>query len=183
MRRLVPYVLIALAAGVIGFASTQGAAPPQEHSPTRADYAYVEGAIRAAEQNAADRDLLNRTVLFNTVIANNQAAAWYAEAARQEAARIEADNARRVTTKPSRSRTAGNGGCNPASIVQAESKGDIHARNPSGAAGKYQFIPSTWDGYGGYASAADAPEAVQDAKFNEVWAGGAGASHWRASVC
>jgi hypothetical protein len=36
--------------------------------------------------------------------------------------------------------------------------------NPSGAAGKWQIMPGTWNGFMGYASAADAPEWVQDAK-------------------
>lgn len=50
----------------------------------------------------------------------------------------------------------------------------------SGASGKYQFMPGTWNGYGGYTNAADAPESVQDAKATEVWAGGAGCGHWAA---
>jgi hypothetical protein len=73
----------------------------------------------------------------------------------------------------------GGGSCDPGSIVQRESKGDPNAVNPSsGAGGKYQFLPSTWSGYGGYSRAQDAPESVQDERFNEVWAGGAGSSHW-----
>jgi hypothetical protein len=51
--------------------------------------------------------------------------------------------------------------------------------NPSsGAGGKYPFMPGTWGGYGGYARAQDAPESVQDEKFQQVYAGGAGSSHW-----
>jgi hypothetical protein len=58
-------------------------------------------------------------------------------------------------------------------------KGDPRAVNPSsGAGGKYPFMPGTWGGYGGYARARDAPESVQDEKFQQVYGGGAGSSHW-----
>lgn len=72
------------------------------------------------------------------------------------------------------------GGCTEESIIARESGGDptIYNLEGSGASGIYQFMPGTWDGYGGYANAADAPPEVQREKFLEVWAGGAGASHW-----
>ena len=67
-------------------------------------------------------------------------------------------------------------------IAQRESGGDLKAVNPSsGAAGKYQFLQSTWDSvapaeYKGQ-SPTEAPESVQDAAavklYNEV-----GASQW-----
>src|SRR5699024_9312840 len=67
-------------------------------------------------------------------------------------------------------------------IAQRESGGDLKAVNPSsGAAGKYQFLQSTWDSvapaeYQGV-SPTEAPESVQDAAavklYNEV-----GASQW-----
>jgi hypothetical protein len=70
------------------------------------------------------------------------------------------------------------GSCDPSSIVQRESEGHPNAVNPSsGAGGKNQFLPGTRAGYGGYAPARDVPQSVQDERFNEVWAGGAGSSH------
>lgn len=64
------------------------------------------------------------------------------------------------------------------SIMACESGGSLTARNPSGAAGKWQIMPGTWNGYGGYSSADQAPEHVQDAKARELWRGGAGRGHW-----
>jgi hypothetical protein len=67
----------------------------------------------------------------------------------------------------------------PDYIVQRESGGNYKAENPtSTASGKYQFLDGTWNGYGGYTHASDAPPAVQDAKACQVWDNGNGASHW-----
>lgn len=75
--------------------------------------------------------------------------------------------------------SGGGGGCVPDYIVQRESGGDYKAENPtSTASGKYQFLDGTWNGYGGYQHASDAPPAVQDAKACEVWDNGNGSSHW-----
>ncbi len=69
----------------------------------------------------------------------------------------------------------------PCYVMMRESGGNIRAQNPSSSAsGKWQFISSTWAGYGGYAEAYLAPESVQDAKARELWAGGAGCGHWNA---
>lgn len=52
-----------------------------------------------------------------------------------------------------------------ATIRTLESGGDYSARaRGSTASGAYQFLDTSWDGYGGYARAAEAPPAVQDAK-------------------
>jgi hypothetical protein len=67
----------------------------------------------------------------------------------------------------------------PCCVMMRESGGNPTAVNTSsGASGKWQFMPDTWQGYGGYSSAAEAPESVQDARAAEIWAGGAGAGHW-----
>jgi hypothetical protein len=69
----------------------------------------------------------------------------------------------------------------PCWVMMRESGGNITAKNPtSSASGKWQFINSTWAGYGGYAEAWMAPESVQDGKARELWAGGAGCGHWSA---
>ncbi|MCG7338935.1 transglycosylase family protein [Staphylococcus sp. ACRSN] len=67
-------------------------------------------------------------------------------------------------------------------IAQRESGGDLKAVNPSsGAAGKYQFLQSTWDSvapaqYQGV-SPTEAPESVQDAAAVKLY-NSAGASQW-----
>lgn len=78
----------------------------------------------------------------------------------------------------------------PCWVLARESGGDPRIWNggcyngpcPGGstASGKWQFLRSTWAGYGGYLNAADAPVEVQDAKARITWAGGQGCSHWAA---
>lgn len=69
----------------------------------------------------------------------------------------------------------------PCYVMMRESRGSLTAENPvSTASGKWQFLDSTWNGYGGYSHASDAPESVQDARARELWANGAGCSHWEA---
>lgn len=56
-----------------------------------------------------------------------------------------------------------------AAIRTFESGGDYTAESASStASGAYQFLDSTWGGYGGYARAKDAPPPVQDAAAAEL---------------
>lgn len=68
----------------------------------------------------------------------------------------------------------------PCSVMMCESKGDNTAQNStSSASGKWQITRGTWNGYGGYPSAASAPESVQDDKARQLWDSGRGRGHWR----
>lgn len=54
-------------------------------------------------------------------------------------------------------------------IKRMESGGNYRALNGgSGASGAYQFLDSTWGGYGGYRRAMDAPPEIQDARARQL---------------
>ncbi len=69
----------------------------------------------------------------------------------------------------------------PCYVMWRESRGDIHAQNPrSTASGKWQFLDSTWAGFGGVRKARYADERTQDTKARLLWNHGRGCSHWNA---
>lgn len=78
----------------------------------------------------------------------------------------------------------GNGACGgnlpTCRIMQCENGGKITGRNPTNhrVSGKWQIDDGTWDGYGGYSSAEDAPESVQDERAAQIWDGGNGRGQW-----
>jgi Transglycosylase-like domain len=138
------------------FASLQaGAQTPNAHPahlvrPAAALNIPAEITLHQKAQAVAD------TKKFYDVVAFTQAV----EAAQH------AGTHRGTTARTSGGGGGGGGTCAgsiPGNVIYRESKCDPKAVNSrSGAAGKYQVLPSTWAGYGGYGSAADAPEAVQD---------------------
>lgn len=106
---------------------------------------------------------------------------------RRLAPRSPTPTAPRPATGQSAASQGGSGGrCGgplpPCGVMQRESGGNTRVYNQqgSGASGKWQMMPGTWNGYGGYANAADAPESVQDERARQIWAGGAGCGHWSA---
>jgi len=116
-------------------------------------------------------------------------ATWYAGVQRaadaRQAAREAADRRAAATRRTPSPTTAqqGSGACGGSlpscAVLACESGGNIRAQNPrSSASGKWQVISSTWNGYGGYPTAASAPESVQDAHARQLYAGGAGRGHW-----
>lgn len=58
-----------------------------------------------------------------------------------------------------------------ACVISVESGGNPTAVNPvTGAAGLYQFLPSTWADFDGYATASEAPPSVQQQYFDIIYA-------------
>jgi len=66
---------------------------------------------------------------------------------------------------------------------ESDTAGGYSAQNPtSTASGAYQALDTTWDGYAGYPTAADAPPEVQDTWAREAIAA-AGTRPWAGSGC
>lgn len=72
------------------------------------------------------------------------------------------------------------GGCTLDYIKQKEAGGNYSTNTGNGYYGTYQYSKSTWNNYGGYSTADQAPPAVQDERAAKDLAAGK-ASQW--SVC
>lgn len=84
-------------------------------------------------------------------------------------------------TQPGFAPGACGGSLPPCWVMRAESGGDIHAVNPAtGAAGKWQFVPSTSRAMGYSRPMDQYDESTQDEAARALWAGGRGCSHWDA---
>jgi hypothetical protein len=187
-RFLLPLCLLVLTLGV---AAEAASAPPTAAVRTAsADAAFP--VVWAAQ--AAPTVLSQATTVTAAIQRADAERRWYAVAtwnvavAANEAARVASTTPRHHPPSPARrsagpqTAESGTGRCGgdlpPCSVMMCESGGSLTARNRSGAAGKWQIMPGTWNGYGGYSSADQAPESVQDARAREIWRGGAGRGAW-----
>jgi CO/xanthine dehydrogenase FAD-binding subunit len=110
---------------------------------------------------------------------------WIAALSRSKIGR-EATRAFASPRASSPSSSGGSCGAIPAWISQRESRCTYTARNPSGAGGAYQLMPSTADAMAARIghpeligqNAASWPPALQDAAAAALWNGGAGACNW-----
>lgn len=77
-------------------------------------------------------------------------------------------------TRRSGTSTAGSGACGgdlpSCATMNCESGGSLTAHNSSGADGKWQIMPGTWNNYMGYPTPSSAPESIQDARAREILA-------------
>jgi septal ring factor EnvC (AmiA/AmiB activator) len=137
-----------------------------------------QGALRqaqVAQQNALAASQARGAALQAEIshIQAEQAAAERAAAAQQAAG-----GGSGTPTADGPSYGAGGGWSIPYSVVNCESGGQDLTPNSAGASGYYQFMPGTWNNYGGYSQAYQAPKSLQDQRAQQVWNGGAGASNW-----
>jgi peptidoglycan hydrolase CwlO-like protein len=130
---------------------------------------------RAAQQNALAASRARGSALRAEIATVEAEQAAAARAAAQQAAAAAAGSG----ATPTAVGPAPSGGWTiPAQVVQCESGGQNLTPNSAGASGYYQFMPGTWNGYGGYSQAYQAPKSLQDQRAEQLWNGGAGASNW-----
>lgn len=180
-RLVVAVVLCVLAAaGLLSNARTQRLSSRQATPPTSARPSEARGTNIPSVSTATDTTMTSEPVVPDVMSQDSGPPEVVRETPDESNRTIPPPVIQLPTQWPTSLQPCG-GDLPPCSVKNAESRGDYSARNASsGACGAWQFIPSTWAGFGGYTSACDAPPDVQDAKARLLWAGGAGCSHWSA---
>ena len=130
---------------------------------------------RAAQQDALAASQARGAALRSEI---SQVEAEQAAAARAAAAAAAAAAAGSGSTPTAVGPAPSGGWTIPQQVVQCESGGQNLTPNGAGASGYYQFMPGTWNNYGGYGQAYQAPKSLQDQRAQQLWNGGAGASNW-----
>lgn len=196
VRRLSAVPLVAvLAIGATAFAA--GAVAPSDGEPiavgdqvphsTQTIGATAPMTLPATAEAAASavdaKNEANVRVMKAIAEADAQAKADAAAKAAADARARAEEKAAAAAVPPAPVPVSVSGACGgslpPCCVMMRESGGNPTAVNPSsGASGKWQFMTATWANYGGYPTAASAPESVQDERAVQLWAGGAGAGHW-----
>lgn len=161
------------------------------HATNAADSESTQAPVAEQQQPVAEQNVAEQTP---APAANNtaseqatQEAPQQVEAPKQETQQATTQQAPKQETKTAQTSSASEGSNvnvndHLKAIAQRESGGDLKAVNASsGAAGKYQFLQTTWDSvapaqYKGV-SPTEAPEAVQDAAAVKLY-NTVGASQW-----
>ncbi|WP_239775087.1 transglycosylase family protein [Mammaliicoccus sp. N-M50] len=155
------------------------------HATNAADSESTQAPVAEQQQPVAEQNVAEQTP---APAANNTANEQATQEAPQqvEAPKQETQQTTTQTTQTSTSSASEGSSVNVNDhlklIAQRESGGDLKAVNPtSGAAGKYQFLQSTWDSVAPSEwvgkSPTEAPESVQDAAAVKLY-NTAGPSQW-----
>jgi hypothetical protein len=187
-RLLLPFCIATLTVGIAAFAQITPEAAVAVRGPSNPfpPVWTAQAASEVASQASAVTDALRQREAVErwTAVATwNAAVAANARALRSSSAR--GGPAARTPARPPARSEPGTGRCGgnlpPCSVMTCESGGDLLAvnrHNPLRPAGKWQIITPTWNGYGGYATADQAPESVQDERAAQIYNGGAGRGQW-----
>ncbi len=156
------------------------------HATNAADSESTQAPVAEQQQPVAEENVAEQTPAPAANNTANEQATQQVEAPKQETQQTQQTTTQTTQTSTSSSSASEGSSVNVNDhlklIAQRESGGDLKAVNPtSGAAGKYQFLQSTWDSvapaeYKGV-SPTEAPESVQDAAAVKLY-NTAGASQW-----